>query len=61
MAPSPNSKLENHPLSAVRDYLFNTYTVTLQIAGRFCTRNLRTRHAVVTGTHLLWVGDIYNK
>ena len=37
-------KLENHPLSAVRDCLFN-------IGGRSSVRNMRRRHTVVTGTH----------
>jgi len=50
--PRPTPKLENHPLSAVRDYLFNIIAATLHIGGRSSIRNLRTRHAVVTGTHL---------
>jgi hypothetical protein len=36
LAPRPNPKLKDHPLSAVGHSLF--------------IRNLRTRHAVVTGT-----------
>jgi hypothetical protein len=40
-----------HPLSAVRDCLFNVFAVTLHIGGRSSIRNLGTRHAVVTGTH----------
>jgi hypothetical protein len=51
----PTPKLEDHPLSAFRDWLFNIFAVTLHIGGRFPIRNLRTRHAVVTGTHLLLV------
>ena len=51
-APLPNPRLENHPLSAVRDCLSNIFTATLRTAGRSSIRNLRTRHAVVTGTHL---------
>jgi hypothetical protein len=47
---SPNPKLEDHPSSAVRGCLFNLFTVTLHIGGRSSIRNLRTRHAVVTGT-----------
>ena len=57
LAPRPTPKLEDHPLSAVRDCLFNLFTATLHIGGRSSIRNLRTRHAVVTGTHLshgLW-------
>jgi len=45
----------DHPLSAVRDCLFNIFAPTLLIGGHFSTHNLRTRHAVVTGTHLsIW-------
>ena len=51
LAPSPTPKLEDHPLSAVRDCLFNLFTATLHIGGRSSICNLRTRHAVVTGTH----------
>ena len=39
-------------LSAVRDCLFNIFAATLHIAGRSSIRNLRTRHAVLTGTDL---------
>jgi hypothetical protein len=39
-------------LSAVRDYLFNIFAAALHIGGRSSIRNLRMRHAVVTGTHL---------
>jgi hypothetical protein len=53
VSPSPNPKLEYHPLSAVRGCSFNTFAATLHVGGRFSIRNLRTRHAVVTGTHLL--------
>jgi len=54
LAPRPTSKLEDHPLSAVRDYLFNTFAVSFYIGGRSSIRNLRTRHAMVTETHLSW-------
>ena len=52
LAPRPTPRLEDHPLSAVRDCLFNLFAATLHIGGRSSTRNLRTLHAVVTGTHL---------
>jgi hypothetical protein len=52
LALRPNPKLEDHPLSAVRDCLFNIFAATLHIGGRSSIHNLRTRHAVVTGTHL---------
>jgi len=51
LAPSPTPKLEAHPLSAVRNYLFNIFAATPHTAVRSSIRNLRTRHAVVTGTH----------
>jgi len=50
--PRPNSKLEDHRLSSVRDCLFNIFAATLHIGVRSSIRNLRTRHALVTGTHL---------
>jgi hypothetical protein len=46
LAPCPT------PLSAVRDCLFNKCIATLHIGGRSSLHNLRTRHAVVTGTQL---------
>ena len=49
--PRPTPKLEDHPLSAVRHCLFNLFAATLHIGGRSSICNLRTRHAVVTGTH----------
>jgi len=48
----PTPKLEDHLLSAVRDCLFNVFAATLHIGGRSSIRNLRTRHGVVTRTHL---------
>jgi hypothetical protein len=47
LAPRQTPKLEDHPLSAVRDCLFNTFAATLRIC-RTSIRNLRMRHAVVT-------------
>jgi len=52
LAPRPTPKLEDHPSSAVRGCLFNLFTATLHIGGRSSIRNPRTRHAVVTGTHI---------
>jgi hypothetical protein len=49
LAPHPIPKLEEHPLSAVRDSLFNIFAATLDIGGRSSSRNLTTRHSVVTG------------
>jgi hypothetical protein len=55
LAPRPNPKLEDHPLSASRDCIFNIFAAALDIGGRSSIPNLRTRHAVVTGTHLSWL------
>ena len=52
LAPLTTPKLEGHPSSAVRDCVFNIFAATLHIGSRSSIRNLRTRHAVVTGTHL---------
>ena len=52
LASRPTPKLEDHPSSAARDCLFSLFAATLHIGGRSSIRNLRTRHAVVTGTHL---------
>ena len=54
LAARPTPKLEDHPSSAVRDCLFNLFAATFHMGGRSSIRNLRTRHAVVTGTHLTW-------
>ena len=62
LAPRPTPKLKDRPSSAVRDCLFNIFAATLPIGGRSSIRNLRTRHAVVTGTHYMEVEtQIYNK
>ena len=52
LAPCPPPRLEDHPLSAVRDCLFNIFTATLHIGGHSSIHNLRMHHAVVAGTHL---------
>ena len=44
--------LEDHTSSAVRGCFFILFTTTLHIGGRYSIRNPRTRHAVVTGTHI---------
>ena len=51
LVPRPTPKLEDHPLSTVRDCLFNLFAATVHIGGCSSIRNPRTRHAVVTGTH----------
>jgi hypothetical protein len=52
LAPRPTPKLEDHPLSAVCDCLFNIFVATFHIGGHSSIHNLRTHHAVVIGTHL---------
>ena len=41
LATRPNPKVEDHPLSAVRDCLCNIFPATLHIGGRFFIRNLK--------------------
>ena len=41
--------MDDHPLSAIRDCLFNIFAATFHIGGRSSIRNLRTRYTVVTG------------
>ena len=62
LAPRPTPKLEDHLLSAVRYCLINLFAATLHIRGRSSVRNLRTRHAVSTETHLLHeeLSDLYS-
>ena len=47
LAPRTTPKPEDHPLSAVRNCLFNIFVVTLHSGGRSSIRNLRTSHAFV--------------
>ena len=52
LAPRPTPKLEDHPLSAVHDSLFDIFAAPFHIGGRSSNCNLRMRHAMVVGTHL---------
>jgi hypothetical protein len=52
LAPHLTPKLEDNPLSAVRNCLSSIFVDNLHIGGRSSIRYLRTRHAVVTRTHL---------
>jgi len=54
LAPRPTPSLEDHFLPSVCNCLFNIFAATLHTGGRSSIRNLRTRHAVVTGTHFSW-------
>jgi len=58
LAPRPTPKLEDHPLSAIHDYLCNIFAATLHIGGRSSISYLRTCHAVVTGTNLSQTGQL---
>jgi hypothetical protein len=59
LAPRSTRKLEDHSLSAVRGCLLNKFAAILHIMGLSSIRNLRTRQAVVTGTHLSWLGRVW--
>ena len=50
--PRPTFNLKDHPLSAVRDCLFNIFAATLHIEGRSSIRSLTMPHAMETGTRL---------
>jgi len=52
LATCPTSKLGDHSLSAVRNYLFNIFAATLHIGSRSSIINLKTRHAIVTGNQI---------
>jgi hypothetical protein len=51
---SPNPKMEDDLFSTVHDSLLNLFAATLHFGGRSSIRNIRTRHAVVTGIHYTW-------
>jgi len=53
LAPPPISKLEDHTLFDVRDYLFHMFAATLHNRDRFSIGNLSTRHAVVREDSLI--------
>ena len=55
VAPCSTPKLEDHPLLAVCDCLFDIFMATLHIGGCSSICNLRMHHAVVIGTHLSWM------
>ena len=60
MSTTPNTpKLEYHPLSAVRDWLFNILAAILHAGSHSSNSNQRTRHDVVTGTHIPWAIFLY--
>jgi len=52
LVPRPTPQIEDYPFSTVRDYLFYIFATTLHVGGLSSIRNLTTRHAIVTGTHL---------
>ena len=60
LAPHPTPNMEDYPLSAVRDCLFNIFAATLAIGGRSSIRNLRTRHAVAQGPTYHGQGSLHD-
>jgi len=52
LAPHPTPKLEDHPLSAIRQCLFDIFAATFHIGGHSSICNLRMYHAAVTRTRL---------
>jgi hypothetical protein len=52
LTPHPIPKPLDQPLSAVRNCLFSIFAASLHIGGCSSVRNLRTCHAVATGSHL---------
>jgi hypothetical protein len=52
LAPHVIPKMEDHTIEAVCDCLLRIFAATFHTGGRSYIRNLRTRHALVTGTHL---------
>jgi hypothetical protein len=51
---TPN--LRDHPLSALRDCLFNIFAATLHTVGRSSIRKLGAHH-LLTGICLLWANN----
>jgi hypothetical protein len=41
--------MDDNPLSAIRDCVFNIFAAAFHMGGFSSIRNLRTRYAVVTG------------
>jgi len=59
LALRPTPKLEDQPLVAVCDCLFNIVTQHNGDCSSMC--NLRTHQAVVTGNHLSWLHSVYSE
>jgi len=51
LSPHPTTKLENHTLLVVHDYLFTIFIAALHIGGHSSIHSLRTCHAAVTENH----------
>jgi hypothetical protein len=61
LAPRSNPMPEDHPLSYIVPSMYSQPPSTF--GGRSSIRKPRTRHAVVTGTHLIWIQfikDVWN-
>jgi hypothetical protein len=59
VAPGPTPKLEDTPMSAVRECLFNIFAANIHIGGRCSIRHRGTPHAVVTGATLSLVRSTF--
>jgi len=57
LAHRPTTNLEDHPLLAVRVCLFNIFAVPPQMEATPSILNPKTRHAVVTETHIHGVSE----
>ena len=59
LVPRPTTKPVGHQSSAVRDCLYSIFAATFLTGGRSAIRNLKMRHAVVTGTRYHGVITLY--
>ena len=54
LAAHPTCMLEDRPLSAIRDCLFNIFRGTFNIGGHFSIGDPGDVSCLVTGTYLSW-------
>ena len=53
LAPRPTPKLEDHPSSAVRDWLFNFFAATLLIGGHRATAHVQLNIIIIINQYIL--------